>query len=102
MNREQRRERERQGFSQESIFRQYGKEAYQSGFDNGAKTVAEITFYMTAYTLTYKTGYSKARIRELVEAIYYNIDAYRTGHLTPADYKEIVRMMNEDYKIKLV
>lgn len=101
MNRAERRREERLGISKESIMQRYGKEAYDSGYAQGARSVIEITFYMVAYTLSYKTGYSKTRIREIVNSIYDNIDAYRTGHLNPEDYDEIVRMMNEDYHIKL-
>lgn len=101
MNRQERRRQEKAGVSQPSIMQQYRKEAYDAGFDAGARSVVEITFYMTCYTLTYKTEYSKEQIQELARAIYNNIDSYRTGQLGPADYDEIVRMMNEEYEIKI-
>lgn len=100
MNREERRKLEKTN-SKLSVMERYRQEAYDLGYKAGQRDVIDITFYMVAYTLTYKTGYSKQKIGELVQAIYNNIDAYRTEHLTPEDYKEIVRMIEEDYKIKL-
>lgn len=100
MNRQERRKLEKTN-SKISVMQKYRDEAYEQGYKAGQKSVVDITFYMVAYTLTYKTGYSKQRIRELMEAIYNNIDAYRTEHLSPEDYEEIVRMIEEDYKIRL-
>lgn len=79
----------------------YRKEAYDEGYTMGMRSVVEITFYMTAYTLTYKTGYSKARLREIMQAVYNNIDSYRSGHLTPQDYDTIVEQIEKDYGIKI-
>ena len=44
---------------------------------------------------------SKEKLQEICKRIFNNIDAYRTGHLTPKDYDEIVRMLEEEYEIKL-
>ncbi len=101
MNRAERRREQKLGVSPQSIMEKYRKEAYDEGYTMGMRNVVDITFYMTAYTLSYKTGYSKARIREIMQAVYNNIDSYRSGHLTPQDYDTIVHQMEEDYGIKI-
>jgi len=100
MNREERRKLEKTN-SKLSVMQRYRQEAYDLGYKAGQHDVVDITLYMMAYTLTYKTDFTKEQVGELVYAVYDNIDAYRTEHLTPEDYKEIVRMIEEDYKIKI-
>lgn len=102
MNREQRRLQEKMGVNDAHILQTYRKEAYDEGFKYGMRTAIEIPFYMTAYTLSYKTEYSKEELQELMRAIYNNIDAYRTGHLEPKDYDIIVDQMKTEYGIKLL
>lgn len=101
MNRAERRRQEKFGVSKPTIMEQYRKEAYEEGFQSGMSHTIDITFYMCAYTLSYKTGYSKKRIREIMQAIYNNIDSFRTGHLEPEDYDTIVEQMQNDYGIKI-
>ena len=62
---------------------------YKLGHREGMFEAIDITFYMTAYTLNYKLGFGKKRLAEIMSAIYNNIDAFRTGHLQPNDYKVI-------------
>ena len=91
MNREERRRQERLGVSQQSIYQRYREDAYNAGWFDGMRHEVEITFNMLAYTLSYKTGYSTKRLKELLHALYNNIDSYRTNHLTPEDYDIICK-----------
>lgn len=101
MNREERRKRERSGMSKASIMEQYRKEAYEEGYAHGMESVIEITFYLTAYTIQYKLDFGRERLQRIMKAIYNNIDAFRTGHLTPDDFDTIVEEMTEKYGIKI-
>lgn len=101
MNRAERRRQERAGVDKQSILQKYRQDAFNEGYDMGARGIVEITFYLTAYTLSYKTGFSKKRLRELMNSIYLNIDSFRTGQLVPQDYDTIVEEMNEKYGIKI-
>lgn len=101
MNRAERRKQEQSGISKAHIMEQYRKEAYDRGWYDGMTNVIEITFYMTAYTLQYKLGFGRKRLQWIMQAIYNNIDAYRTQHLSTEDYKTIVEQMRDDYGIKL-
>ncbi len=101
MNREERRKLEKTN-NKMSVMGQYRKEAYDEGYARGMQDVVDITFYMVAYTLSYAIeDISKEKLQEICKRIFNNIDAYRTGHLTPKDYDEIVRMLEEEYEIKL-
>ena len=79
----------------------YRREAYDQGFTNGMQNVVDITFYLTAYTLSYKLELSKEELQQLMKAIYNNIDSFRSGHLEPRDYDTIVKQMREEYGIKI-
>ena len=85
----------------EQVMQKYRQEAYDGGFKAGMESTIDITFYMTAYTLSYKLDLSKQEIQDLMRAIYNNIDSYRTGHLEPQDYNTIVEQMNNEYGIKI-
>lgn len=94
MNRQRKRELERKygtGFAMQK----YRDEVMQQGLQQGAKNTVSMVLYMTAYTLNYKLGFGKKRLIRIMTDIYNNIDSYRTGQLSPNDYKEIVNMMNQ-------
>ena len=101
MNRAERRKQEKMGISKPHIMQTYREEAYNEGYKRGMSDIVDITFYMVAYTLSYKLEKSKEELQELMRAIYNNIDSYRTGHLEPRDYDEIVEQMRTEYEIKL-
>lgn len=91
MNRAERRRQEQLGVNKAHIMEQYRKEAYDAGWHDGLCHEIEITFNMLAYTLTYKTGYSTARIKQLLHDLYFNLDSYRTEHLDANDYQVICK-----------
>ena len=94
MNRQRKRELERKygtGFAMQK----YRDEVMQQGIDKGIHDTISMVLYMTAYTLNYKLGFGKKRLIRIMTDIYNNIDSYRTGQLSPNDYKEIVNMMNQ-------
>jgi hypothetical protein len=95
MNRAERRRQEKLGVSTPKIMSQYREEAYSQGYMAGMAHEIEVTFNMLAYTLTYKTGYSKARIQELLRTAYLHIDSFRTNQLTPDDYDSICKELEE-------
>lgn len=95
MNRQERRRQERLGVSQQSIYQRYREDAYNQGWHDGMAHELEITFNILAYTLTYKTGYSTKRIKELLHDLYNNVDSFRSGHLTPEDYDTICKELEE-------
>lgn len=102
MNRAERRKQEQKGISKAHIMQTYREEAYSEGYKRGMQDVVDITFYMVAYTLSYAIeDISKEKLQDLCRRIYNNIDAYRTGHLTPQDYDTIVEQMRNEYEIKL-
>ena len=74
---------------------------YEKGFRDGLSHANNILFYMTAYTLQYKLDLDKERLQEIMMAIYNNIDAYRTEHLTPEDFDTIREQMRLEFGIKL-
>lgn len=101
MNRAERRKQEKMGISKPHIMQTYREEAYNEGYKRGMQDVVDITFYLTAYTLSYKLDLNKEELQEIVKAVYNNIDSFRTGHLTPPDYDTIVEQMRNEYGIKL-
>ena len=84
------------GVSPQTIMERYRKEAYDAGWHDGMNHELEITFNILSYTLTYKTGYSKKRIKQLLHDLYFNIEAFRTNHLTPQDYDTICKDLEKD------
>lgn len=48
----------------------------------------EIYSLATAYTLHYVLNLGKKRLPEVMERIWNNVDAFRTGHLSPLDCME--------------
>lgn len=99
MNRAERRKREQSGENKAHILQEYRKQAWEEGHRQGMQSVIDITFYLTAYTLSYKLDLPKEELQTLVKAIYNNIDAFRSGHLEPKDYDTIVKQMNDEYGI---
>ena len=71
------------------------KSGHEAGFKLGLKTMGEIIFYMTAYTIDYKLELSEEKLRTIMFHIYDNIDAFRTEHLTTDDFIEIKKEMEE-------
>ena len=67
----------------------------EQGYKAGMKSVTDIVFYMTAYTINYKLGFGRKRLQRIMKQIYNNIDAFRTGHLETNDYETIVKEMNK-------
>ena len=73
---------------------------YQKGIAEGMHRMAEVVFYMTAYTLDYKMSEFNKQFTddELVTLMYYicnNIDSFRTGQLSSQDFIDIKKEMNE-------
>ena len=93
MNRKERREYERK-YGKEYTMQRYRDEALRQGEQTGVKSAINVILYMTAYTINYKLGFGRKRLLRIMSQILENIDCYRTGHLDPNDYQEIVRMMN--------
>lgn len=89
MNRSERRRAEKQGMSKKAIIDRTLQDAYEKGVKEGMRATVEITFYMTAYTLNYKLGFGRKRLQKIMFDIFNNIDAYRTEHLSSADYDTI-------------
>ena len=94
MNRAKRREYERK-YGKEFAMQKYRDEAIQAGAKEGVRTAIDVILYMTAYTINYKLGFGKKRLQRIMHHILDNIDAYNTGHLTPADYRTIKQEMNK-------
>lgn len=102
MNRAERRKQEQHGENKAHIMQVYRKEAYDEGYKRGMQDVVDITFYLTAYTLSYVIeDMNKEKLQDICRRIYNNIDSFRTGHLTPLDYEAIVDQMRNEYGIKL-
>lgn len=95
MNRAERRKYSKLGASNKMIMDKTLSDVYEQGVKDGMKSVSDIVFYMTAYTINYKLGFGKERLPKIMKEIYSNIDAYRTKHLTPNDYNTIVSEMNK-------
>lgn len=95
MNRSERRKYSKLGVSNKTIMDKTLSDTYEQGYKAGMKSVSDIVFYMTAYTINYKLGFGKERLPKIMKEIYSNIDAYRTKHLTPSDYNTIVSEMNK-------
>lgn len=73
----------------EKVLKRCYQQAYDDGYKAGMYNEIEITYNLLAYTLTYKTGYSTKRIKQLLHDLYFNIDSFRTGQLSPNDYDTI-------------
>ena len=102
MNRAERRKQEQKGINKAHIMQTYRKEAYSEGYKRGMQDVVDITFYLTAYTLSYALeDMTPEKLQGICRRIYNNIDSFRTGHLTSADYDSIVEQMRNEYQIKL-
>lgn len=96
MNRAERRSQERAGVDTRNIMEQYRQEAYSQGYMAGMAHEIDVTFNMLAYTMTYKTGYSKAKIKELLRTAYLHIDSFRTHQLLPEDYDAICDELKDE------
>ena len=65
------------------------REDMLNDFAKQKKEFVDIILTMTAYTIQYKLGLGKKRLPEIISAIYDNIDAFNTGHLSKDDYETI-------------
>lgn len=102
MNRAERRKQEQMGMSKAHVMQEYRREAYDEGYKRGMQDVVDITFYLTAYTLSYAIdGMTNEKLQEVCRRIYNNIDSFRSGHLTPQDYDAIVEQVRNEFGIKL-
>lgn len=95
MNRKESRKLAKMGVSNKAIMDRRLSESYTAGYKEGMKAVSEIVYYMAAYTINYKLGFGRKRLQNIMRAIYNNIDAYRTGHLTTSDYDVIKSEMHK-------
>ena len=95
MNRTERRKLEQKGYNKSTIMKKYCDELYDKGFGDGMRHVQEVIFYMTAYTINYKLGFGNKRLCKIMGDIFYNIDAFRTGHLSKTDFANIKEEMNK-------
>lgn len=95
MNRAERRKASKTGVSNKAIMDRTLSDTYESGYKAGMKAVTEIVFYMTAHSIQMEFGLGRKRLQRAMKRIFNNIDAFRTGHLTPNDYDTIVAEMNE-------
>ena len=94
MNRAERRRQERK-YGKIVAMQRYRDEAYELGRQRGQREDLEVILYMMAYTMNYKLGFGKKRLTEIIYHVMDNIDAFKTGHLTPNDFNEIKRQINE-------
>lgn len=94
MNRQRKRELERK-YGPDFAMQKYRDEVMEEGIQQGMKMAIDTILYMTCYTLNYKLGLGKKRLPEIMYHIVDNIDAYNTGHLTPEDFIEIKKQMND-------
>lgn len=101
MNRQERRRLEKKGVNKRVIMDKYREELYEKGFKDGMRHVEECVFYMTAYTIQYKLKFGSKRLKQIMYDIFNNIDGFRTGHLSRADYetiKEEIKKMGVELK----
>lgn len=94
MNRSKRRVLERK-YGEDFAMQKYREEAIEAGAKQGVRSAVDVILYMVAYTLNYKLGFGRKRLQRIMYHITDNIDAYNTGHLTPADFKTIKQEMNK-------
>lgn len=95
MSRAEKRAMKRNGLSDRDIRAIEDEKLYQEAFKKGMREASSILFYMTAYTINYKLSFGRDRLQRIMRAIYNNVDAFRTGHLTPEDYQDIKKQMHE-------
>lgn len=95
MNRAERRRAEKQGYNHKTIMDKTLSDVYQKGYVAGRNDAICIIFYMTAHSIQMEFGLGRKRLQRAMKRIFNNIDAFRTGHLTPNDYDTIVAEMNE-------
>lgn len=101
MNRQERRRLERNGNSKSAIMNEYKQELYDLAYKRGQKEAIELLYIMTAYVLNYKMGLGRKRLQKIMYQIYFNIDAFNSGHLTPEDFITIKNEMDEKYGISI-
>lgn len=94
MNRAERRRQERK-YGKVVAMQRYRDEAFELGRQCGQREDLEVILYMTAYTIQYKLGFGEKRLTNIMYHIMDNIDAFKTGHLTPNDFKEIKQEINK-------
>ena len=102
MNRAERRKLEKKGLNTNSIMTRYREEAYDDGFHAGMKHVEDVMFYMTAYSIQLEFNLGKKRLQRAMRRLFNNIDAFRTGHLSPEDFQTIKEEMQNKYGVNLL
>lgn len=95
MNRVERRKLERQGVSQKSILSKYREDVYEQGYRDGMEFIIDVMWIMMAYTINYKFGFGKKRLKELMTGVLNNVDSFRTGQLSKEDFRIIKQQMEE-------
>ena len=78
------------------------KKGYKDGYKDGTYNVIDATFIVTAYTIQYKLGFGKKRLQRIMNAIYQNIDSFRTGQLSKEDLQTIEEELKSKYNIEIV
>lgn len=94
MNRAERRRQERK-YGKVVAMQRYRDEAFELGRIRGQREDMEVILYMTAYTIQYKLDLSDEKLKEVMNYILDNIDAFNTKHLNHADFVEIKESMNK-------
>lgn len=94
MNRSERRRQERK-YGKAVAMQRYRDEAFELGRIRGQREDMEVVLYMTAYTIQYKLDLSDEKLKEVMNYILDNIDAFNTKHLNHADFVEIKESMNK-------
>lgn len=94
MNRAERRRQERK-YGKAVAMQRYRDEAFELGRIRGQREDMEVVLYMTAYTIQYKLDLSDEKLKEVMNYILDNIDAFNTKHLNHADFVEIKESMNK-------
>lgn len=88
MNRKERRNYEKK-YGAKTFTAKVENDAYNLGLEKGRQQSLDLILTMTAYTIDYKLELPRDELCELIASILFNIDAYRTDHLTSEDFKTI-------------
>ena len=67
----------------------------QDGINQGRKEAMDLILTMVAYTIDYKLELDNDKLIQIMNDIMFNIDAYRTDHLTYKDFVEIKKELAE-------
>ena len=67
----------------------------QEGINQGIREALDLILTMTAYTLDYKLELKNEELLKVMNDIMFNIDAYRTEHLSAQDFVTIKQELAE-------